>query len=117
MDIIDCNTDSNKEHKLLKFNINHHEKLIISKLDKDKWWENEISNGKRCSACWLRPHECYCYHLKDKRNVYNQMFNNNDDKNNNNNDNNNKSIKIYMHYHYQEIGRGPNTGKNYDDNI
>ena len=106
--------NNSKEHKLINFNINHHEKLISSKIDKDKWWENEISNGKRCSTCWLRPHECYCYHLKNKKNVYNDMFSNtsktNNDTNKNTNNNTNKCIKIYIHYHYQEIGRGPNTG-------
>jgi DTW domain-containing protein YfiP len=91
---------SSKAHKLLKFDVNHHDKTISSKMIKDSWWENEINDGKRCKTCWLRPHECYCSYINEKKVLYQQLFN----------DSNENNTVIYMHYHYQEIGRGPNTG-------
>lgn len=87
--------------KLEKFHINHHDATRISFKNHMRKWENDIKDGLRCQTCWLRvPYDCYCQDIKEKRlNVYDDYFNNHT-----------LRVKILMYYHYQEIGRSPNTG-------
>jgi DTW domain-containing protein YfiP len=59
------------------------------------WWKGELTSGNRCSKCWLRMRECFCYKLTQFREeIYGNKAQN---------------IRICIYYHFQEIGRSANT--------
>lgn len=80
------------------FSIHHHELNRKSCEIKLAWWENEISQGRRCGRCWLRNYECFCDQFDVIAAERPTVVSAEDEK-----------AKVCMYYHYQEIGRSANT--------
>mmetsp|Transcript_6540 Transcript_6540/g.10684 ORF Transcript_6540/g.10684 Transcript_6540/m.10684 type:complete len:460 (+) Transcript_6540:64-1443(+) len=87
----------------------HHEKLMEAyHIHVDKW-QRQISPVKqgesrehgRCPTCWLRTYDCYCTlnrsKLESRRDFYEREFSTNG------------GVMVTIYYHFQEIGRSPNT--------
>ena len=85
--------------EVLSDSVNHHENALRSYNLKLDWWGNQISTQFRCEVCWLRRYECFCNEMKNMGMTLSQFQDSNYP----------LKIKVCLYYHYQEVGRSPNT--------
>lgn len=81
--------------------INHHELVLAAYKLKTDWWNEEIQINSRCKRCWLRCYECFCSELSQQAQIVSNFKED-------------VAVRMCIYYHYQEIGRSPNTAHLYE---